>query len=114
MIAVIFESWPAPGKMQTYLDMGASLQSHLASQEGFISLERFQSVTDPGKLVALSFWQDEAAVDRWRNTAVHRIVQAKSRHAVFDNYRLRVAAVLRDYGKYERAEAPAGSRATHD
>jgi heme-degrading monooxygenase HmoA len=114
MIAIIFESWPAPGKMQTYLDMGASLQSLLASQEGLISIERFQSVTDPGKLVALSFWRDEAAVDKWRNTAVHRTVQANSRHAVFDNYRLRVAAVLRDYGKYERAEAPADSRAVYD
>ena len=111
MIAVIFESWPKPGKMQTYIDMGASsLGSHLEKVDGFISIERFQSVTDPEKLVALSFWRDEAAVDAWRNREIHRAVQAGSRREVFRDYRLRVAAVIRDYTMFDRDQAPADSR----
>jgi heme-degrading monooxygenase HmoA len=113
MIAVIFESWPAPGKMQTYLDMGASLGPELAKIDGFISIERFKSVTDPEKLLALSIWRDEAAVDAFRNWEVHRRVQSNSRRDVFRDYRLRVAAVLRDYGLFERDQAPADSRKAH-
>jgi heme-degrading monooxygenase HmoA len=110
MIAVIFESWPEAGKMQRYLDMGARLEAHLKDLDGFISIERFQSVKDPTKLVALSFWRDEAAVDAWRQQPVHRAVQSASRDEVFRDYRLRVAAVIRDYGKSNREEAPADSR----
>lgn len=113
MIAVIFESWPAPGKMQTYLDMGARLGPQLAKIDGFISIERFQSFTDPTKLLALSIWRDEAAVDAFRNWNVHRNVQSNSRKDVFLDYRLRVAAVLRDYGMTEREQAPDDSRAVH-
>ena len=113
MIAVIFESWPAPGKMQTYLDMGARLGPQLEKIDGFISIERFQSVTDPTKLLAPSIWRDEAAVDAFRNWDVHRNVQSNSRKDVFLNYRLRVAAVIRDYGMNEREQAPADSRAAH-
>ena len=111
MIAVIFESWPQANKMQRYLDMGAALESHLKDLDGFISIERFQSVKDPAKLVALSFWRDEAAVDAWRNRPAHRAIQSASRDEVFDDYRLRVAAVIRDYGKFSRGEAPADSGA---
>jgi heme-degrading monooxygenase HmoA len=110
MIAVIFESWPAPGRMQTYLDMGATLGVHLNTLDGFISIERFQSVTDPEKLVALSFWRDEAAVDAWRNREVHRAIQAGSRRSVFRDYRLRVTTVNRDYGMFDREQAPDDSR----
>ncbi|MBX9651277.1 MAG: antibiotic biosynthesis monooxygenase [Xanthobacteraceae bacterium] len=113
MIAVIFESWPAPGKMQTYLDMGARLGPQLEKIDGFISIERFQSFSDPGKLLALSIWRDEAAVDAFRKWEVHRSVQSNSRKDVFVDYRLRVAAVLRDYGMNERDQAPADSRAAH-
>jgi len=113
MIAVIFESWPAPGKAKAYLDMGAALGSHLETVDGFIAIERFQSVTDPGKLLALSFWRDEAAVDAWRNLDIHRTVQANSRGSVFRDYRLRVAQVLRDYGMFNREQAPADSRTAH-
>lgn len=113
MIAVIFESWPAPGKMQSYLDMGANLGPHLEKLDGFISIERFQSFSDPEKLLALSIWRDEAAVDAFRNWEVHRSVQSNSRKNVFRDYRLRVAAVLRDYGMSEREQAPADSRSVH-
>jgi heme-degrading monooxygenase HmoA len=110
MIAVIFESWPAPGKMQTYLAMGARLGPQLETIDGFISIERFQSFSDPNKLLALSIWRDEAAVDAFRNWNVHRTVQANSRKDVFLDYRLRVAAVLRDYGMTEREQSPCDSR----
>lgn len=113
MIAVIFESWPSEGKMQTYLDLGAKLGPHLQEVDGFISIERFQSVTDPRKLLALSIWRDEAAVDAFRNWQVHRHVQSNSRKTVFDDYRLRVAAVLRDYGMTDREQAPHDSREAH-
>ena len=107
MIAVIFESWPT--NAQKYIDMGEALRS-IKTLDGFISIERFRSVSDPAKLVALSFWRDEAAVEAWRNNEVHRLIQAKSRQDVFRDYRLRVAAVLRDYGMFERDQAPQDSR----
>ena len=64
MIAVIFEVWPADGHKQTYLDIAASLRAELQTMDGFISIERFQSLTDETKLLSLSFWRDEAAMSR--------------------------------------------------
>ncbi len=113
MIAVIFEVWPAEGERQRYLDLAAALRSDLEGVDGFVSVERFQSLTDPGKLLSLSFWRDEEAVRAWRNRPPHRATQAKGRAGVFADYRLRVAGVLRDYGMVERAEAPDDSRAAH-
>jgi heme-degrading monooxygenase HmoA len=110
MIAVIFEVWPSPGRKQDYLDLAASLRAELERIDGFLSIERFQSLTDPDKLLSLSFWRDEAAVARWRNLEHHRAAQKAGRGGVFRDYRLRVAHVLRDYGMMERAEAPADSR----
>lgn len=113
MIAVIFEVWPAEGERRRYLDLAAALRSDLQSTDGFISVERFESLTEPGKLLSLSFWRDEEAVRAWRNRPPHRTTQAKGRAGVFADYRLRVAGVLRDYGMAERAEAPDDSRAAH-
>jgi heme-degrading monooxygenase HmoA len=113
MIAVIFEVWPAEGEKQHYLDLAAALRADLERVDGFLSIERFQSLTEPSKLLSLSFWRDEEAVRAWRNRPPHRATQAKGRAGVFANYRLRVASVLRDYGLTERAEAPDDSRAAH-
>ncbi|MBP0496360.1 antibiotic biosynthesis monooxygenase family protein [Pararoseomonas indoligenes] len=113
MIAVIFEVWPAEGRKPRYLDLAAALRSELETMDGFLSVERFQSLTDPGKILSLSFWRDEAAVLAWRNTAAHRATQAEGRAGVFSDYRLRVAGVLRDYGMEQREEAPEDSRAAH-
>ena len=113
MIAVIFEVWPAEGETQHYLDLAAALRPTLAEVEGFISVERFRSLTDPEELLSLSFWRDEDAVRAWRNTADHRATQAKGRAGVFSDYRLRIAGVVRDYGMADRAEAPADSRLAH-
>jgi heme-degrading monooxygenase HmoA len=111
MIAVIFEVWPADGRKQTYLDIAAELKPELERIDGFLSIERFQSLTDETKLLSLSFWRDEAAVASWRNLERHRAAQEAGRSGVFRDYRLRVAHVLRDYGLNERTEAPADSRA---
>ena len=113
MIAVIFEVWPASGRKEDYLDVAATLKPDLEKMDGFISVERFQSLTDPGKLLSLSFWRDEDAVKGWRNQENHRQSQAKGRGGVFADYRLRIASVIRDYGMAERGEAPADSRAFH-
>ena len=113
MIAVIFELWPADGHKQTYLDIAASLRAELQTMDGFISIERFQSLTNETKLLSLSFWRDEAAVTAWRNVEHHRAAQKRGREGVFRDYRLRIASVVRDYGMTERAEAPADSRATN-
>ena len=110
MIAVIFEVWPANGRKQAYLDLAAGLRPELERMDGFVSIERFQSLTDDGKLLSLSFWRDEAAVAGWRNLEHLRAAQQAGRGGVFRDYRLRVAHVLRDYGMTERAEAPADSR----
>ena len=113
MIAVIFEVIPRPGRKDAYLDTAARLKPLLEKMDGFISIERFQSLTDPGKILSLSIWRDEAAVARWRQVEDHRRAQDAGRRAIFQDYRLRVASVLRDYGMNERAEAPADSRAAH-
>jgi heme-degrading monooxygenase HmoA len=113
MIAVIFEVWPADGRQESYLDHAARLRPELERIEGFVSVERFQSLTEPGKLLSLSFWRDEAAVTRWRNHAGHRATQKAGRAGIFREYRLRVAAVLRDYGLAEREAAPDDSRQAH-
>ena len=106
MIAVIFEVWPAECERQHYLDLAAALRAELERADGFISVERFQSLTDPGKLVSLSFWRDEQAVRVWREQAEHRAAQRAGRNGVFSTYRLRVATVIRDYGLHEREQAP--------
>jgi heme-degrading monooxygenase HmoA len=113
MIAVIFEVWPASGRKEDYLAIAATLRAELEKMDGFISVERFQSLTDPAKLLSLSFWRDEEAVRRWRNDVHHRESQATGRAGVFADYRLRIASVVRDYGMTTRAEAPDDSRAFH-
>ncbi len=114
MIAVIFEVVPAEGQLPGYLDHAARLRPELQAIDGFISVERFQSLTDPSKLLSLSFWRDEAAVRAWRNHAMHRVTQAAGRDGMFAGYRLRVAQVLRDYDMVEnRTEAPEDSRERH-
>jgi heme-degrading monooxygenase HmoA len=114
MIAVIFEVWPAEGRREEYLELAAALKADLATIDGFISIERFESLTEPGKLLSLSIWRDEAAVAAWRNHAPHRRTQSRGRAGVFRDYRLRVAGLIRDYGMHERREqAPADSRVSH-
>ncbi|PTT19588.1 antibiotic biosynthesis monooxygenase [Acidovorax sp. HMWF029] len=113
MMAVIFEVTPAPGQRGAYLDAAAALKPLLAQIDGFVSIERFESLSESGKLLSLSFWRDEEAVARWRQQEAHRSTQAAGRDHVFADYRLRVAAVVRDYGMDDRAQAPADSRAVH-
>ena len=114
MIAVIFEVWPKPEHGGEYLDLAAELRPILETIDGFISIERFESLTEKGKILSLSFFRDEEAVAAWRNIPQHRKTQAKGRTRIFDNYRLRIAGVIRDYGMQDRAQAPQDSRATHD
>jgi heme-degrading monooxygenase HmoA len=113
VIAILFEAWPADGRRQRYLDLAAALRPALDEIDGFLSIERFQSLEEPAKLLSLSFWRDEAAVAAWRNMPAHRATQAEGRGSVFTDYRLRVAAVLRDYGMTDRDQAPADSRTAH-
>lgn len=114
MITVIFEVWPAPGRKQEYLDLAAGLRPLLEQIDGFISIERFESLSEPGKILSLSVFRDEAAVERWRQLEQHRNAQARGRDGVFRDYRLRVAGVIRDYGMNERTQAPQDSRDRHD
>lgn len=113
MIAVIFEFTPADGRTQDYFDLVAQLKPELERAEGFLSLERFESLTTPGKFVSLQFWKDEASVAKWRNLRLHRQAQAKGRAGIFREYRLRVAEVQRDYTLDQRAQAPKDSVALH-
>lgn len=114
MIAVIFEVWPAEGGREPYLAIAADLRPLLDEIDGFLSIERFESLSQPGKLLSLSFWRDEAAVAAWRRLEAHRAAQTMGRGALFADYRLRIAGVVRDYGMTERAEAPTDSRSIHD
>jgi heme-degrading monooxygenase HmoA len=113
MIAVIFEVWPKAERRDQYLAIAADLRARLEAIEGFISVERFESLSQPGKILSLSFFRDEGAVAAWRNTLEHRAAQRAGRAGIFTDYRLRIAAVLRDYGMTARDEAPADSRERH-
>jgi len=113
VVAVIFEVWPAKGRAEEYFELAASLRSDLVKIDGFISIERFESLTTKGKYLSLSFWRDEEAVRTWRNLEGHRRAQTRGRNGVFADYRLRVASVVRDYGLVERGDAPNDSRDLH-
>ena len=113
MIAVIFEVIPAEGKVQEYLNIAAKLKPLLENIDGFISIERFSSLAEEGKLLSLSFWRDEKAIEEWRNIESHRLAQVKGREGVFLDYRLRVANVSRDYGMVDREQVPSDSKLVH-
>ena len=113
MICVIFEVWPHPDHRAGYLDWAAELKPELLKMEGFVSIERFQSLTDPDKLLSLQFWRDEACLAAWRNLEAHRAAQSAGRKTMFKEYRLRIGEVIRDYALNEREQAPADSRAAH-
>jgi heme-degrading monooxygenase HmoA len=114
MIAVIFEVQPREGRRDQYLDMAAELRPLLHEVDGFISVERFESLTTPGKLLSVSFWRDEAALERWRRMDKHRTAQSAGRREMFEAYRIRVAGVIRDYSMEDRAQVPQDSKALHD
>jgi heme-degrading monooxygenase HmoA len=114
VIGVIFEVWPAEGKKEAYLDLAKQLRPLLDQIDGFISIERFESLYEPGKILSLSFFRDQAAVEQWRTLEAHRVAQAKGRASLFRDYRLRVVGVIRDYGKFDREQAPADSLGFHD
>jgi heme-degrading monooxygenase HmoA len=113
MIAVIFVVEPAEGRKQEYLDIAAEMRPKLDGIEGFLSVERFQSLTNPRRILSLSFFEDEAAITRWRNLSAHRGAQIRGRSGVFENYRLRIANVVRDDGMFDRDQAPADSQTVH-
>jgi heme-degrading monooxygenase HmoA len=113
MIAVIFEVSPHPDHRAGYLDWAAELKNELVKMDGFISIERFQSLTEPDKILSLQFWRDDSCLTAWRNLEAHREAQAAGRKTMFKEYRLRIAEVIRDYGLDERAEAPADPRRAH-
>lgn len=113
MIAVIFEVVPNTNRKQDYLDAANALRRHLEEIDGFISIERFESLTHPGKILSLSFWQDEEAIKQWRTFEAHRSVQKAGRQEIFADYRLRVASVIRDYGMNDRREVPEDSHQAH-
>jgi heme-degrading monooxygenase HmoA len=113
MFAVIFEVLPKHECKQAYLDIAANLRPLLDDIDGFISIERFESLSQPGKILSLSFWRDEQALEEWRRLETHRAAQVKGRTSIFEDYRLRVASVVRDYGMFEREQAPADSRQFH-
>lgn len=113
MIAVIFEVMPKHGQKQAYLDIAAEMRPLVQEIDGFLGVERFQSLTNPDKLLSISFFEDEAALDRWRRLAAHRRAQSQGRTGLFDDYRIRIAHVMRDYTLTDRREAPADSVALH-
>lgn len=114
MIAVIFEAWPHEEQYQRYLDLAAELKPLLEGLDGFISVERYQSLSEPGKVLSLSFWRDEDAIKRWRGLELHRAAQLTGRRQVFNDYHLRIADVVRDYSLENRAQAPGDSRRAHE
>lgn len=113
MYAVIFEVEIEPEQQADYLRLASALAEQLQQIDGFISIERFQSLKQAGKLLSLSFWRDQEAIQQWRNLAEHRQAQQLGRQAIFRDYRLRVVEVMRDYGMFERHQAPVDSLQIH-
>ena len=113
MLAVIFEVYPNAAGREAYLRIAAELREFLQDRDGFISIERFQSLVHPEKILSLSYWRDENAVQAWRNVAEHRQAQQDGRAGIFSDYRLRIAGVIREYGMHDRAQAPDDSKALH-
>lgn len=109
MLAVVFEVYPTPEGKAAYLQLAGSLKNDLASFQGLLSIERFQSLTEEGKLLSLSFWKDEESLEKWRNFMDHRLAQEKGKNELFSKYRIRVCSVVRDYSEKNRVEAPADS-----
>ena len=114
MLVVIFELTPAPGQRDAYLELAAGLRSSVEQIDGFISIERFSSLSNEGKMLSISFWRDEAALEEWRQVQAHRAAQSAGRERLFSDYRLRVAEVVRDYGMNDRDQVPDDSRQIHD
>lgn len=114
MIAVIFEAFPAKGKWDEYLDIAARLRPELNKIKGFIAIERFQSITNPEKVLSLSFWDNEESIMQWRNIELHRAAQTKGRKSIFEDYRIRIANVVRDYSFTNREQAPTDSKSIHN
>jgi heme-degrading monooxygenase HmoA len=114
MIAVIFEVRPAEEHRDEYLEIASALRVQLEQIDGFISIERFESLTEPGKLLSLSFFRDEESIKEWRTLESHRKAQSIGRAGLFEDYRLRIAAVIRDYGMYDRDQAPNDSKLVHE
>lgn len=113
MFAVIFEVWPRAEHRDGYFDWAARLKEELLRMDGFISIERFQSLSDSDKVLSVSFWRDEASLAAWRRLESHRAAQAAGRSMMFRDYRIRIVQVVRDYGLHEREQAPADSRELH-
>ena len=113
MVAVIFEFTPAPGRFKDYMQLVTELRSELDKADGFVSIERFESITAKGKCVSLQFWRDEESVRKWRILPQHREAQKAGRGGIFSSYRLRVCEVLRDYTQDERGQVPGDSVAVH-
>jgi heme-degrading monooxygenase HmoA len=114
MIAVIFEVIPHPDQKDEYFKIAAALRPTLEKIDGFISIERFQSFNDPEKVLSLSFWKDEKSIKQWRSLEMHRYAQTKGRESIFKDYHLRIADVSRDYGMFNRTQAPVDSKVVHD
>ncbi len=114
MIAVIFEVQPQAGNTASYLEIASHLSPLVKEIDGFISIERFESLVQPGKILSLSFWRDEEAIREWRNVEEHRQAQHDGRNGIFSDYRLRIASVIRDYGMHERDQVPDDSKAVHE
>jgi heme-degrading monooxygenase HmoA len=106
MIAVIFEVQIQQGRQEEYLQIAAELREHLKQVDGFLSIERFASLSEEGKLCSLSFWKDEASIRQWRKFELHRLAQEKGKAGIFADFRIRVAEVVRDYGMRDRQEVP--------
>lgn len=109
MYAVIFEVKPTKSGTDEYLELAKMLKAFLCEIDGFISIERFQSINEKGKILSLSFWQNEEAIEKWRNLLEHRIAQEKGHFELFEDYQIRVAKVQRNYTKQNREEAPTDS-----
>ena len=113
MLAVIFEVSLTEGKEEEYLDIATKLRQHLKDVDGFVSIERFKSLSEEGKILSLSYWEDEASIQNWRNLEAHRSAQKKGRSDIFSDYRLRVCEVVRDYSMENRDDAPVDSKEIH-
>ncbi len=71
-------------------------------QEGFIDVESASRTSD-GFGITVSYWRDLESIRKWKNVSEHAAAQKMGREAFYQNYRLRIARVEREYD-FDREE----------
>ena len=92
--AVVFTSTRTAGD-NGYGAMADAMGELAAQQPGYLGIESVRDGSGIG--ITVSYWRDESAARAWKDVAAHRIAQSRGRERWYEDYRVRIATVHRDY-----------------